>query len=744
MAPSPSFPEPRSPRVWWIPVFITIFVAAVAILVTAAILANEAQVRRARHEFAALQKRARDAPPRQAVEMYQQYIDTHPERRLVGDAARELDRARGSIDEWDWQQAQVAAAQHGADFAAAREAYESYLRVQPSGSFVDLAKRQIHRLNEQNERRIFETAAREPDPDVRAKRLQEYLDSHPQAIYSDGAHGLLARIPDEQEAKALNELLESLDALRNEGRSDDALRAANQAIDSFRSDSRRAQLRELAGSLRDAVAKQAAKSLDAMPATRPEERDRAIAAARRILARFGDAPATAAARDRLQALLAAESKDHANDLSSLLRGATTPGQVLRTIRDFVVKTGSSPEHPAVHAVLLDAFRAYYRQLILDAPLPMLYQLTLTDGSTVAGEVEQQSLAYKVISQSGRKRFIPVDEVQRIDPLPERVAAEELHGELESQLLTLEKARELLPLAQSTGDESQINAVQACLAASDPANEQAKQHLQQAGWVCELGGWFPKDDIESTFGGSWITGQWCPPERLAWIHERTHTQEPVLMSEAERVAEENVKVANIDIFRISTQVPLECTISLRDRPVITGYSASPECVQAELRYSFDIHVTPAQTISDQEIGALVTKELAALASQAKLGATLKIERKAVREIGFGFTLALRDGRWCIDTVFPDSPAYEAGIEPGHTVTRIGQALLTDQLSEADIAGLTTGAEGTSAHIEFANGKEIYDLDLIRRPVVHWTESDSTIIEHNLNGTKATQKEPLKAI
>ncbi len=676
--------------------------------------------------------------------MYQQYIDTHPGGRLVGDAERELDQARASIDEWDWQQAQLAAAEHGVDFAAAREAYESYLRVQPSGSFVDLAKRQIRRLNEQDERRVFEAAAREPDPDARAKRLQEYLDSHPQAIYADAAHGLLARIPDEQEAKALKALLESLDALRSDGQFNDALRTANQAIDSFRSESRRAQLRELGAGLRDAAAKQAAKSLEAMPVTQPEERDRAIAAARRILARFGDAPATSAARDSLQALLAAESKDHPSDLTILLRGTNTPRQVLRTIRDFVVDMGSSPENDAVHAMLLDAFRAYYRQLILDAPLPMLYQLTLTDGSTVAGEVEQQSLAYKVIPPSGRKRFIPFNEVQRIDPLSEQVAAEQLRRELESQLLTPEKARELLPLAQSTGAELQINAVQACIAVSDPANEQAKQHLQQAGWVCELGGWFPKDDIESTFGGSRITGQWCPPERLAWIHERTATQESVVLSEAERVAKENVKVANIDIFRISTQVPLECTISLRERPIITGYSASPECVQAELRYSFDIHVAPAQTISDQEIGVLVTKQLAALASQAKLGATLKIERKAVHEIGFGFTLALRDGRWCVDTVFPDSPAYEAGIEPGPAVTRIGQIVLTDQLSEADISSLTTGAEGTSAHIEFANGKEIYDLDLVRRPVVYWIECDSVIIEHNLNGTNATQKEPPKAI
>jgi hypothetical protein len=72
------------------------------------------------------------------------------------------------------------------------------------------------------------------------------------------------------------------------------------------------------------------------------------------------------------------------------------------------------------------------------------------------------------------------------------------------------------------------------------------------------------------------------------------------------------------------------------------------------------------------------------------------------------------------------------------------VLTDQLSEADISSLTTGAEGTSAHIEFANGKEIYDLDLVRRPVVYWIECDSVIIEHNLNGTNATQKEPPKAI
>ncbi len=739
-----SLRPPRPPRIWWIPVFITVFVVVVAVLVTAVIVANEAQVRRARREFAALKARAREAPPRQATEMYQQYIDTHPAGRLTIQAARERDQARADIDEWDWQQAQVAATEHGEDIAASRDAYESYLRLQPSGAYVDLAKRQIRRLNERAERRVFEEAAAEPDPDRRAKRLQEYVDSHPEGVHADAARGLLAQISDEREEKAFKEWMKSLDTLRKAGQLHDALRTADRAIDSCRSDSRRARLHELRMELRDAAARQALRALENMPVTRPRERDRAIAAARRILARFGDVPSASIAKPRLQALLEAISKARAADLSARLVGLTDPRLTLRTIRDFVVEAGSSADDPAMHTLLLEAFGAYYRLLILEAPLPALYELTLTDGSTIAGQVDEQPLAYKVILPSGQKRFVSLNEVRRIDPLPERSAAEELRRALDNRRLTAENAEEILSLAQSTGAVPQTDAAQAFLAVLDPVNEQARRHMQQAGWIGELGGWFPKDDVEPTLGGSWIRDEWCPPERLAWIHDRVQARQPDVISEAERLAKEKVKLANIEIFRMSMQVPLECTVSLREEPVLTVYTSSPDGMTVEMRYSFAIHVTPKQTISDQQIGALVAKRLAALESHAKLAATLKIERKALYEVGFGFTLAIRDGRWFVETVLPGSPAHNAGVEPGHAVTRIGPALLTDQLAEADVASLMAGAEGTSARIEFADGAESYDLDLVREPLVRWIEGHSVIMEHNLDGMDTPRTEPPKAL
>ena len=726
----------------WTRFLLVLFTAAVVVVVTLVILVFEIPARRARAEFRDVVYRARKASPRAAVEMFQHYIDTHPDNRLTGEAKAQHSNAQARIDEWDWQQAQGTAAGAGRNLESTRQAYEHYVAIQPLGAHAEEASQKAVRLSERIDKEAFQSAAAEPDLQARMGKLQAYIDQHPEAAHAGAARGLLEALPDQIEEQRLRTLQAAVRSQQNVGRLRETLAQIDREVGGFRAAARREQLDRLRSELRDAMAAKAAPEILSRQPANPSDRQKAITVARRFLAEYADSPARTKVQTQLETWLAAAEAEHIQELRRVQEGVQDPRVALRGVRDYAVKGGVKPEAPGLPSAMLPALAAYYRQVLVDAPIPSRYELTLADGSTLAGDVTTQNNMFQVVLPNGKKQFVANTKVKTVTPLPERTAAEELRRRLEPTTLTPALAEALLPLARSTRTAPKSATLCAYLAAMDPSRAEAVQEVVQAGFVNVLGAWFPKDEVVPVFGGVWIGDQWVAPEQQAWVQQRIEAHRGKILAEAERVAKEKARLLNIDIFRISTQVPLECSVSLRDEPAVVTAKPSEDGVDAEVRFQFSLSVQVVQSVGDAEVARIIKQSLSNMESRASLAGVLRLEHARSTEVGLGLGLALRDGAWVVETVVPGSAAEEAGVEPGQTLVRVGQTPVDGQLSEADLQSLLSGPAGSIARVGLLVDGQPCDVALTRRTVVRRSVKESLVIEHNLDGTgKVTKEKPI---
>ncbi len=102
-----------------------------------------------------------------------------------------------------------------------------------------------------------------------------------------------------------------------------------------------------------------------------------------------------------------------------------------------------------------------------------------------------------------------------------------------------------------------------------------------------------------------------------------------------------------------------------------------------------------------------------------------EEQEGKYYGVGMVVAQRDNQTVVQSPFPNSPAYKAGIRPGDTILKVDGKSCTG-LTTTEVADLLKGAKGTPVHISL--GREGWDKpievtvvrDEIPRPGVAYAE------------------------
>lgn len=84
------------------------------------------------------------------------------------------------------------------------------------------------------------------------------------------------------------------------------------------------------------------------------------------------------------------------------------------------------------------------------------------------------------------------------------------------------------------------------------------------------------------------------------------------------------------------------------------------------------------------------------------------------IGVQF-IGLEDGQHLVRSVFKDSPAENAGVQPGDYIYSVNGTIVKG-LSTDNVADLVRGEENTPVHMEFMRGDEILAFDIVRKPIV----------------------------
>src|ERR1700733_8463109 len=102
-----------------------------------------------------------------------------------------------------------------------------------------------------------------------------------------------------------------------------------------------------------------------------------------------------------------------------------------------------------------------------------------------------------------------------------------------------------------------------------------------------------------------------------------------------------------------------------------------------------------------------------------------EEQEGKYYGVGMVVAQRENQTVVQSPFPNSPAYKAGIRPGDTILKVDGKSCTG-LTTTEVADLLKGAKGTPVHISL--GREGWDKpievtvvrDEIPRPGVEYSE------------------------
>ena len=732
-----------SRRIWWIPVALLGFTVLVVGLMTIVLAVYGRHERRAEKDFARLAAKAEAASPREAVELYQQYVNSHPDNELTRQAQVCRDQAESRIDDWDWAQASSTARNTGKNSAAAQEAYREYLSRQPEGQHAPAARHTLELIDRLLDDEAFARTLDVNSLDQKARLLGGYLDQFPDGRHVEEARASLASIPDEQEQERLQALLDEIEDARRLNRPAQAVGHIDNELASFRSAHRRDRLQALRRELFEVISGTEAQDILSSAMDTSEARARMLADAKLFLLRFPGCRAGEAVQSRLDELRATARADALQSLNMHLEHVTGPAEALGVIRSFLVSAGFPPAEEPWHQVIVAHFAELYRELVTTAPLPKLCKLFLTDDTVLTGELEERPNNVYAIRRPGEKRqFVRRDDVVEVQVLPATLAAKQCRDLLASRGLTPEVAAEALSLAKESGLENQLAAAYGYLSLLEPDNDEARAFLGKCDFVFMpfMGGWVPREDRVAIFGGREVNGVWLSPEREEWLDEWLAAHHSDILNLADAAAANLQPVYSIQILGLSQRVAMDCSLRGPNRPSILSVVSNEKGMEVLARFVLEVDLSPAARISDGQIMEEVRAGVSALASKSYFLLYLRVSKQVREQVGLGMMLTERGNTWRVDSLSRNGPAAQAGVEVGDVVAEIDGVPTTPGAGDVDMAARLRGAAGTEAVVGFTREGVPYELSLIRTTVADTVVQATYRIEHNLNESRMRVSEP----
>ena len=659
------------------------------------------------HELQQRIATAREAndPEKLASEM-QAYLNTNPSEPLARLATEELNQARRTIDDRDYQTAVAEERGDQTDLAHLDTVLQGYLEKHADGAHrLDVLDR-LDQIPRRRDDRAFARARENvefagTDLGSQGAAWQTYLEQYPEGLHAIQVRAEIARIPDQLDERRLAGLLHETDALVAENRVTDALLHIEARRKSILAPQRQARIEERIASLESGLeTADAAECLD-LPTSTTEERSLAAARSRLYLLCYPLGAHRADIERRMAALVEQERSELLAALhAKLAEYGDDPLAALAALNEF-------RRQPAAAGADVERELAFYHFALLnrkiEASLRDMQVITLQDGTAMIGVVLDVSPGWvqvkpRTISETEKSasRLVRTSEVTAVAP-PLRLAMDESRPRIQSMLSAShvdisQICSELRKLRLQASDDlyrPERLAIQVFLAGLDPTDREARQELETAGYIPHAGVYRPTATDAKTPGDTESPYQDMLDYFCVYCRENAPTE-----TVRNRLAE------SFDYSFLGTMLTIPIEWELQEpkcKPTLTSAPRDP--LQAELTLTYEAR---ARRTSDSTLPASILtsldRELTRLNQSTQISVTYEVRTRIEKLSGVGIEPRLQDGALIVNRVFPESSAARAGVEPGDRIALVEDEPLSPDAG-ADALALAI-ANGPARGVKFA--------------------------------------------